>query len=238
MGVVNQAGFYAVIPAPVLYDHSLPPRCKLLYAVISNFCNFYGYCTCKNQTFAAYFEVDERTVERMLKQLRDAGHINSEIEKSDGKVKRKIWLTCAEQPDKNVGCLPVKNVGSIKNNNINNNNPPIAPQGAGAGSEKKSRRKSPTGEVILTPELEESWQRFYDAYPIHKDKQVARYRWQQLSPDAALVATILDSIEKLKLTEDWMRGSIPHPSTFLNNRRWEDADDLEKVQEGGGMRCL
>lgn len=239
MGLVNQAGYYAVIPADVLYDPALTPNAKLLYAVISNFCNFYGYCTCKNSTFAKFFsrgdkEMSERTVERILQLLRDTGHIKTETENVNGKVKRRIWLSCAEQPDKNDGSQPDKNDGLYKNNNKNIKIPPIAPQGAVRDAQKKVRKK-PTGEVTLTPEMEERFTRFWAAYPVHRDKQRARYRWQQLSPDDDLVVSILDSIERLKLTDAWQRDIIPLPSTFLNNRRWEDAEDLAPAAQQGGI---
>lgn len=64
---------------------------------------------------------------------------------------------------------------------------------------------------------------FWAAYPIKKDKQRAQEAWAKLKPDAALVARMVTAIQRLQaLDSDWRRGYIPHPTTFLHRRRWDD----------------
>ena len=234
--MAERASFWVVFPASVFYDHELPPRSVMLYGVISNFCNHYGVCTVKNETFAKYFGVETRSIPRLLKPLVEQGHIRVDMVNVGGKTVRAISLAVApERHDKNV--TPHHDNFVTQNNNKNINNPPIAPQGAEPEGKPRSGKRRPCQQTELTPELEDSFKRFWDAYPPErrKDKQKARQRWGQLNPDVELVEKILSSIQTLMTTDDWQRGVIPLPSTFLNNRRWEDAEEVTTTSGSGGM---
>lgn len=66
---------------------------------------------------------------------------------------------------------------------------------------------------------------FWSAYPLKKAKATAEKAWQKLKPSADLQAAILSAIAAHKLSADWQRDGgqyIPHPTTWLNQRRWED----------------
>ena len=41
-------------------------------------------------------------------------------------------------------------------------------------------------------------------------------------PDAALLDGMLRAIETQRQNDTWLRGYIPNPATWLNQRRWED----------------
>ena len=63
--------------------------------------------------------------------------------------------------------------------------------------------------------------------PIGEDK---------LKPDDDLIAEIGRALVKLGKTEAWQRGiGKPYASTFLNGRKWEDADEIyiENTDSGG-----
>lgn len=66
--------------------------------------------------------------------------------------------------------------------------------------------------------------RFWSAYPNKVKKNVAEISWAKLSPDDALTDTIIADIERRKKTEWSGDGErfIPHPTTYLNQHRWED----------------
>lgn len=67
--------------------------------------------------------------------------------------------------------------------------------------------------------------RFWTAYPRKVAKPDARKKFEKLNPDEALLETMLAAIEKQKRSDQWIRDGgqfIPHPSTWLNQRRWED----------------
>ena len=67
--------------------------------------------------------------------------------------------------------------------------------------------------------------RFWDAYPRHEAKQVAMKAFEKIKPDESLLETMLTSIRRFKESAQWQEEGgkyIPHPATWLNQRRWED----------------
>lgn len=66
---------------------------------------------------------------------------------------------------------------------------------------------------------------FWSAYPLKKAKATAVKAWAKLKPGADLQAAILSAIATQRASADWQRDGgqyIPHPTTWLNQRRWED----------------
>lgn len=55
----------------------------------------------------------------------------------------------------------------------------------------------------------------------------------KLQVDDVVLAKMLDAIERQKQSDQWQEPKfIPHPTTWLNQRRWEDEDGQP---EGGGL---
>lgn len=79
-------------------------------------------------------------------------------------------------------------------------------------------------------DINEMFDKFYSAYPKKKDKAKALRAFKKLNPDEELLNTILRALERQKNDADWVkqkRQFMPYPSTYLNNRRWEDESDAE-----------
>ncbi len=73
---------------------------------------------------------------------------------------------------------------------------------------------------------------FYLAYPRHIAKQSALKAWNKLKPTQPLLETILSAIEKQKRSPQWTKDDgqyIPHPATWLNQKRWED--EVQETEE-------
>jgi hypothetical protein len=144
---VKSPGFWAVIPATVLYDQSLPWGARLLYAMISNMANMKGYCWASNAYFARFFVTQERTIIRWLNALREAGHIivSYEYFPNSKKIKERhirIRLSVATTKalfetaggDKNVTTSPPGNNAQVTpgtDKNVTTN-----PAGSDAGTDK------------------------------------------------------------------------------------------------------
>lgn len=62
--------------------------------------------------------------------------------------------------------------------------------------------------------------RFWKAYPRKVKKPSAFKAWKRLSPDDALTDQIVAVVERTQWPAD--QTYIPHPSSWLNDRRWED----------------
>lgn len=65
---------------------------------------------------------------------------------------------------------------------------------------------------------------FWSSYPRKEAKARAEQIWAQKNCDSH-ASVILQHIEEMKLSRQWQEGFIPHASTYLNQRRWEDAVD-------------
>lgn len=78
-------------------------------------------------------------------------------------------------------------------------------------------------------EIVEQWeldfQKFYKAYPKKQDKQNVIKWFKKNKPSQKLMDQIMAALEKFKKTKQWQENKgqfIPMPSTWLNNKRWED----------------
>ena len=91
----GQRSTYSVIPARVRDDPALPPNAKLLYGELSALARREGYCWASNAYLARLLGVSDRSVERLLRQLRERGHIRTYWGRG-GKgaqvEERRIWI--------------------------------------------------------------------------------------------------------------------------------------------------
>lgn len=127
----NKKSYFAVIPANIRYDESLPPNAKLLYGEITALCNAEGFCWASNKYFADLYGVADRTIRRWIRELNDRGYIESKVfYKKGSKEIEKRFITIAHQPmDKNVLTLGTemspptdKNVLTPSDKNVLDNN--------------------------------------------------------------------------------------------------------------------
>ena len=73
--------------------------------------------------------------------------------------------------------------------------------------------------------------RFWEAYPRKVSKGRAEKSFSRINPDEQLVGRIIAAIERAKTSDDWRKDRgmyIPHPATWLNDRRWEDGESGPK----------
>ena len=227
----ERPSYWAVLPAAVRYDPELSSSAKLLFAEISALTGETGYCFAKNSYFEHLYNLSERTVSRLIKDLAERGYIRIE-DGSGGKETRKLYAginPLSAPPDKNVGtprqkCLPSpdKNVGENNKNNNKSINPPKAPQGAGADYVPKA-----------APDWKpERFAAFWTYFPLHKSKQAAIRAWDKLKPSDELLAVIGKALRR-QIAEEKARAEKArrpfewklYASTYLNNARWTDAEE-------------
>lgn len=66
---------------------------------------------------------------------------------------------------------------------------------------------------------------FWEVYPRHTAKENARKAWEKLNPSAELQEKIVTAVKAYAVSPQWKKDNgqfIPHPATFLNQKRWED----------------
>lgn len=85
--------------------------------------------------------------------------------------------------------------------------------------EKKTRKRKPKSSSLYR------FDEWYAAYPRKTNRGHAEKAWQKLNPDDVLIDTMLVAVEIQKEQPDWKKDNgqfIPHPGTWLNNKRWLD----------------
>jgi hypothetical protein len=130
---------------------------------------------------------------------------------SDGNSKGKSTEIPKENPRKNYG-IPDATVP------YRTNIPPIVPQEGTTDTSSES----------LT---EKRFEEFWKIYPLKIGKQAALRAFKKIKPTADLHSKILSAIEKAKKSDRWQRENgqfIPHPTTWLNQGRWDDEIEPEE----------
>lgn len=151
---MSEGSYWAVLTAPVLESEQLSDGAKLFYGKLSRFTGKTGICWASNQTLSQELGVSEKTIQRYVRELRDAGFISTELvgvkdrkrrverhirlampvpfalPDPDKSVQVKVDKNVQVNMDKNVRAKVDKNVQVHKESNNNkNNNPPISPHG-------------------------------------------------------------------------------------------------------------
>ncbi len=89
-----------------------------------------------------------------------------------------------------------------------------------ADAEPKTKKKPPNP---LKGECD-GFDLFWSEYPNKQAKLVAKRAWLKIKPDER--ADVMSGIARWKRSESWLKDDgqfIPHPATFLNQRRFEDS---------------
>lgn len=243
-------GQWAILPARVRYDRTLPANAKLIYAEIAAKINEEGYCFCYNQYFADRFGLKPDTVSSLVKRLEDADYIQVDICKGRANSdRRRIYLTDKPYRFNVMGGIGFKsgtvsdlNPIPIENNNLKYNTPYSPPEGDGAGDKLPEQPPTPKRKraAKAIPDWEpEMFERFWQAYPRGEDRQGAVREWDKLKPDRELMFTMSAALNRQRMSDEWRRGiGIPYACRWLSKRRWTDriSDDTEpdeSPQQGG-----
>lgn len=111
--------------------------------------------------------------------------------------------------------------------------------GAALPKNKHKEKTKETHSAGASVRQRDQFDRFWSKYPRKEGKKKAWEKWLRLNPDRALFVAIMSGLDAHKRSEQWRRGVIPHPTTWLNGARWEDeltptpSLDRGRVEEGG-----
>lgn len=134
-----------------------------------------------------------------------------------------------EEDMKNICNSYEKHMGN-ENENINENI-----------NKNKDRDKRVIGEEEEDIEVLEIWEtqfkEFYRLYPKKVKKQDVKKWFQKNKPSNELFSSMMNSLEQFRASKDWQKDGgqfIPYPSTWLNQKRWED----EGIEQKKPMSAL
>ena len=79
----------------------------------------------------------------------------------------------------------------------------------------------------------ETFDRFWDAYPKKQKKLNSQKAWHKLKPDTVLAEQIIRDVQIRSQRLDWLKENgkyVPMPTTYLNGQRW--TDELPEPKRG------
>ena len=86
----------------------------------------------------------------------------------------------------------------------------------------------------------EGFRLFYQSYPRKVGRVIAARAWKKNVPDDSKWPDVIASVEDWKRSEQWQDSQfIPHPATFLNQRRWTEPcpSEIHARRNGSEMYC-
>jgi hypothetical protein len=93
--------------------------------------------------------------------------------------------------------------------------------------------KKETKESIVENKMSR-FEEFYAAFPKKKDRPNAERAWKKHNCNEIADFIIQDVQKRIRQESQWANPQfIPHPSTYLNNKRWED--DITENHHGKGI---
>ena len=231
----DKPNYYSVIPAIVRYDNELKPNEKLLYGEITSLTNKNNECWATNSYFARLYNVNSATISRWISHLKEKGYVVVEfIYKNETKEieKRviKIIGVPINQPMNtymlnNQEVLIEKSKGYIQKNQ------------EGIDKKVKENNTSINNTSINIKEInKERFETFWKQYPKKVNKFKSEEWFRKNKPNEILFNCIIKKLEMFKKSKEWKKENgkyIPHPTTWLNQKRWEDElnDSHEETEE-------
>ena len=199
---------YTVICNEVFKEKELSLKAKGLYALVMSLPDDWdfslkGICELNKENYTA--------VNNAIKELIDAGYCQRCRVYDNGKISGfEYYFFEEKEQSPRLDFLNMENLNDNKYTISNNPN-----------SNTKGIKKSISNDIQkVEEETGLSFNDFYKLYPLKKSKQQAEKSWNRLSKadrQAAidkLQAYIADCIQE--------KRSFKHPSTYLNQRTWED----------------
>lgn len=225
-------GEYTVIQNSALRDPRLSLKTKGLFAVMISLPDDWEYSI---SGLASFVGVGRDAIRSALQELKLAGYLLQEqAHDENGKFAGSVYVLQESAPPLSGFPSTVKpttvqpSTGyPTQTKERYNKIPPIIPQ-EGEGAPKK---KTTTTTAKWKPErFEKFWSFFPNGTSGKGSKQRAAAAWDKLKPDDQLLSEIAKALEKQKATEMWSRGvGIPYASTYLNGRRWKDAEEIGEL---------
>ncbi len=83
--------------------------------------------------------------------------------------------------------------------------------------------------------LELSFSKFWKAYPKHINKKGAKKSWVKIRLSVNSAKKIIKAVKAQSKSEQWVKDSgqyVPHPTTWLNQERWDDVVEKRDTNNG------
>ncbi|MCL5024829.1 MAG: hypothetical protein M1497_15970 [Nitrospirae bacterium] len=138
------------------------------------------------------------------------------------------WMTCEQREYPSGKKYATYQILPEKLAEVTSSLPIVYSDTTGNGETKRN-------ETETRRKLREGFSLFYEAYPKKLKKAKAWEAWQKINPENGTFELIMDALKRFKETEEWRKDSgkyVPHPTSWLNQRRWEDEIPEEPTKQG------
>lgn len=206
-------GSFVIIPNRHVL-HSLTPGALAIYVHLCDFSDERGACFPSRRALSERIGMSVDTVDRYLLEIERAGLVSKTARKrEDGSMSsNKYQILLVGSRTDTQGVSRARAEGGSRTHAIAELTPVLT------NSTKNNISSSPS------PVMDTDFASFWKEYPRKIGKGTAAKAWLKLSKgkDFDPQVVILSVVEHKKLDQWSDERYIPHPTTFLNGRRWED----------------
>lgn len=96
----------------------------------------------------------------------------------------------------------------------------INPSQGGSGGGSVQLQSESESQIQSQPEIKIEFEIFWKLYPNRQDKKKAKEKWDKLKIEEQ--QKIIDTLPAFSAYKPFSTYTHPHPTTYLNGRRWED----------------
>ena len=209
----------------------LPPKAQLIYYKLFKWSNRFGLgepFQISNLTLMLETGIsDKKTFIANRNILKQRGFIDFEPGKKGSPTKYVLVDL------KKYGSATLPNTPPNTPPFIPPNSPPNIPPNSPSYNDflpiEKNKNKTKTKQNgLFSPQIETNFEAFWKEYPRKVGKGDARKAFSKTILKGVSLETLLEALRKQKRCTQWNRDNgryIPHPSTWLNQERWEDEVD-------------
>lgn len=205
--------YFAVIPEWLIFSDVSPSAFKL-YAILRRHADDGGLAYPSRARLAALMPCTVRTIDRLTEELRNLGALEVEP-RWDGKRQRSNLYRVLSLPPAKLasprGVTPDAHKEDVG----------VAHQGAMRVAQNQSHIEPEPLEPSIVSTREEDFALFWATYPRKTGKRAARNAFAK-AIQRALSDEILAGAERYRDDPNREAQYTPHPTTWLNQDRWED----------------
>ena len=165
-----------------------------------------------SKSISCRLSISESKVRRVLDAFKSDGQIDKQTSNKNSLITILSWDLYQQSGKQNDGQMTDKwrtSDGQVTDNRRTSDDKQECKEGEECKNERSTPPISPPGD----------FDRFWAAYPKKVGKQAARKAFSRVKIP---VETLLTAIEQQKCSDQWSKGYIPNPATWLNQGRWED----------------
>ena len=203
---------FVTISNEIMREKDISLKAKGLYALVMSLPDDWdftlkGICAISKENYTA--------VNGAIKELMEAGYCKREQAKEGGRFCGYDYIFYdSKNGSPCLGFLNTENRNQYNNSSLNNNINPTT------NTINKTKNIKSVSDETLNSQEGLTFDDFYKVYPLKKSKQQAEKSWNRLSLKDKKAA--YDRLPEYLADCARCRRNIKHPSTYLNQRTWED----------------